>query len=71
MINKNLLKSKMALFGDNQGDLANALGISQQTLSLKMNGVNGANFNVDEIKIIKTKYNLTTEEVDEIFLQSM
>lgn len=66
-ININLLVSKMALYGDNNKSLANALGISPQRLSAKKNGTNGAEFTQGEIQIIKERYNLTNDEVTEIF----
>lgn len=74
MINKNLLKSKMALFGDDQNALATALGISIQRLSAKMNAkqvsdkVKAAAFTLAEVRIIMERYSLTPEEVVAIFL---
>lgn len=70
MVNRKLLKSKMELFGDRNEDLANAIGISPQRFSLKLNGSNGADFNVREINQIKVRYNLTIQEVDSIFFES-
>lgn len=73
-MNKELLKSKMALFGDTQNDLAEALGISFQRLSAKMNTkqvsekVKPATFTLQEVRIIMERYQLTPEEVVEIFL---
>ena len=66
-MNARLLRSKMVLFGDTQGDLAEALDISQQRLSAKMNETNGAEFNQREIRIIRQRYNLTAEELSLIF----
>ena len=66
-MNLKKLKSKMALYGDNGGDLADYLGISRSTLSSKMNGTNGAEFVQGEILKIKERYSLTGDEVDEIF----
>lgn len=74
MINKKLLKSKMALYGDDQNDLAAALGISIQRLSAKMNAkqvsdkVKAAQFTLTEVHIIMERYQLTPEEVVAIFL---
>lgn len=74
MINKQLLKSKMALYGDAQNDLAEALGISIQRLSAKMNAkqvtdkVKAAQFTLTEVRIIMERYQLTPEEVVAIFL---
>ena len=66
-MNARLLRSKMVLFGDTQGELAEALGISQQRLSAKMNETNGAEFNQREIRIIRQRYDLTAEELSLIF----
>lgn len=66
-MNTRLLKSKMVLFGDTGSELADALGISRQQLSAKMNETNGAEFTQGEIKIIKTRYDLSCTDVDEIF----
>lgn len=57
----------MVLFGDTQGELADVLGISQQRLSAKINETNGAEFTQKEIKAIKERYNLTSEETALIF----
>ena len=66
-MNKNLLLSKMKLFGDRQEDLANALGISLSRTNAKINETDGAEFTQGEITIIKIRYHLTAEEVDAIF----
>ena len=66
----NKLKSKMALNGDNGGDLANYLGISRTTLSSKMNETNNAEFTQGEIQKIKERYSLNSKEEDEIFFNS-
>lgn len=66
-VNKNLLLSKMKLFGDRQEDLANALGLSLSRTNAKINETDGAEFTLSEIKIIKFRYHLTAEEVDAIF----
>ncbi len=67
MLNKNLLKSKMALFGDNGNSIAAALGITPQSFSGKINEKNGAEFTQKEIELMKQRYNLTNDEVIEIF----
>ena len=64
-MNRNKLRAKMALFGDTGGCLANALDMSQQRFSAKINGK--ADFTQSEMQVIKDRYNLTAEEVDEIF----
>ena len=67
-VNLNLLNSKMALYGDTNETLSKALDLSQQRLSAKRNSTHGAEFTQSEIQIIKERYNLTDQEVVEIFL---
>lgn len=64
---KNLLEAKMKVHCDNQSNLAEAIGISVQSLNRKLNGTGGAEFTRSEIQKIKERYNLTAEEIDEIF----
>ena len=68
MVNKKLLSSKMALFGDTQQELANALGVSISSLNAKIN--DKSMFNADEITKIKERYHLTPDDVDLIFFNS-
>ena len=66
----------MILNGDDQNALAAALGISIQRLSAKMNAkqvsdkVKAAQFTLSEVRIIMERYNLTPDEVVEIFLKN-
>ena len=62
---KNLLEAKMKIFGDTQKDLAEAIGISVQSLNYKLN--EKVDFTRSEIQKIKERYKLTAEEIDEIF----
>jgi hypothetical protein len=57
----------MKLHGDTQKDLAEFIGISLTRFNAKLNGANGAEFTQGEIARIKEKYNLTGEQVNEIF----
>ena len=63
---KELLRSIMVLHGDTNKDLAEYLGISEQSVSNKINE-NGTEFKQGEISKIKARYNLTSEQVDRIF----
>jgi predicted transcriptional regulator len=63
---KELLRSIMVLHGDTNKDLADYLGITEQSVSNKINE-NGTEFKQGEIKRIRTRYNLTSEQVDLIF----
>lgn len=64
-MNVNLLRSKMALNGDNQVALAEALEITPNTLCFKMAEKN--DFKVSELDIIVKRYNLSGDEIKEIF----
>ncbi len=66
-MNVNMFKSKMKLFGDTNASLAKAIGISPQRLSAKINETGGAEFVQGEIERIKDRYNLTPDEVNDIF----
>lgn len=66
-MNKNKLISVMKLHGDTQESLAEVIGISLSRLNAKINETGGAEFTMGEIRIIKIRYNLTSQEVDEIF----
>ena len=67
-MDKAKFKSVMVLHGDTQGRLAEALEITQETLSRKLN--EQGEFSQSEIKAIKNRYNLTPDEVDAIFLKN-
>lgn len=66
-MNKNMLRSVMVLHDDTNITLAEYLGISDSTLSLKMNEVNGAEFTQGEIRKIIKRYDLTAEQTMMIF----
>lgn len=65
-MNKELLRSIMVLHGDTNKDLADYLGITEQSVSNKINE-NGTEFKQGEIRRIRTRYNLTSDQVDRIF----
>lgn len=66
-VNKKKLRILLISNSENQGILAEYLGISQQTLSKKINEKGGSEFNQTEIRLIKDKYKLDAKEIDEIF----
>ena len=66
-MNKKALKAKMIINNDKGITLAKALDISESTLSSKLNGK--AEFTRCEIAIIKERYKLTAEEIDNIFFK--
>lgn len=65
-MNKKLLRSVMALNGDTNASLAAFLGITEQSVSNKINE-NGTEFKQGEISKIKGRYNLDSAMVDRIF----
>ena len=65
-VQKNVLESFMKLNGDTGADIAHFLGITRSTFSLKINA-RGAEFTQGEILAMKSRYNLTAEDVDRIF----
>ena len=64
-MNKNELISKMKKFGDNQKDLADALGLSLASTNARINGK--VDCSQTEISIIAARYELTLEDVNLIF----
>ena len=65
-MNKELLRSIMVLHGETNKDLADLLGISEQSVSGKINE-KGTEFKQGEIAKIKDHYNLSPEQVESIF----
>ena len=68
--NKQKLRGAMLLHGDTMNDLAEALGIAYQTLSMKMNA-NGSEFTQGEIAVIRERYKLSDEQVIQIFFEEL
>lgn len=64
-MNKNHFKSIMVLHGDTQKTVADALGVSEQTVGDKVNGL--SDFKQSEIKVLIDRWELTPAQVDEIF----
>ena len=67
MVNKSLLKSKMALNNDNNKTLSEKMQLTQSNFSSKLNSKN--NFTDEEKNFIRLEYNLTDTEFVEIFFQ--
>ncbi len=65
-MNSALLRSIMVLNGDTNKDLASYLGITEASVSNKINE-NGTEFKQGEIAKIKEKYDLSMEQVESIF----
>lgn len=71
-MNSNKLRSVMILHGDTNKSLADFLGMTPQTFSAKINerpNKNGdpAEFTYGEMKKIRERYNLSSEEFESIF----
>lgn len=69
-MNKILFRSIMVLFGDTNASLSKYLGITEQSLSNKINE-NGTEFKQGEIAKIKARYNLDSDLVDRIFFAEL
>lgn len=65
-MNTKLLRSVMVLHGDTNATLGDFLGITEQSVSNKINE-NGTEFKQGEIAKIKTRYNLDSDMVNRIF----
>lgn len=64
-MNKKWLEAEMKRFGDTGSTLADALNISEVTLSRKKNGE--SDFTRGEMAIIKNRYALSADMIDQIF----
>ena len=65
---KNLLKSKMSLYEDNNKTLAKKLNITPSAFSRKING--SSNFTIEEMKFIRKEYGLSDVEFLDIFFNN-
>ncbi|MDR1329555.1 MAG: DUF739 domain-containing protein [Oscillospiraceae bacterium] len=67
-MNINLLKSKMALYGDKNYNLADVLGITPASISAKLTG--RFKFTLSEIEKIVNHYSLNKADTFDIFFNS-
>ena len=65
-MNSKLFRSFMVLNNDTNKTLATFLNLSEQSVCNKINE-NGTEFKQGEIAMIKERYNLTAEQISEIF----
>lgn len=63
---KDKLREVLEAYGHTQNDLAELLGITYQSVSIKINGKK--DFNQSEIRKIAKMYKLTPEQVYDIFI---
>ena len=68
-MNGNLLKSIIVKNGDTITRLAEAMGLPISALSQRISG--RIDFRRAEIRFIKNRYNLSSEEVDTIFFEEL
>ena len=66
-MDKNLFRAMYTAQGNTQKEVAEILGIAEQTLSAKVNGE--TDFKHSEIKALIDRYGLTPEQVDAIFFE--
>lgn len=69
-MNKNMLRSVMALHGDTGNDVAQSLGLSRARFSDKINEKNGAQFTQREIEMIRNRYSLSATDLELIFFDN-
>lgn len=69
-MNQKKLLSIMILNGDTSKSLANYLSITPQTFSNKLNERRKSGFTQPEIMLIKKKYHLSAEDIDDIFFEN-
>jgi len=67
-MNASLMKSYIVKNNDTQKMLAASLGIALTTLNARINGK--SSFRQSEIAAIKSRYNMTADEVDAVFFAS-
>lgn len=65
-MNTKLFRSIMVLNNDTNKSLAEFLELSEQTVCNKINE-NGTEFRQGEIAMIKERYNLTADQISDIF----
>ncbi len=70
-MNKNKLLGIIKENNDTQEGLADALNITRQTLSKKINETNGASFTLFELKIIRIRYKLNESDFNAIFFADL
>ncbi len=65
MLNKALLKSKMALYSDTSKSLSEKMGLTESAISNRINGK--THFSAKEMNFLKNLYNISNDEFVEIF----
>ena len=65
-MDKKLFKAFMVMYGDTNASLGEYLDLTEQTVCNKINE-NGTEFRQGEIAMIKERYNLTADQISDIF----
>lgn len=68
MVNTNLLKSKFALNGLTQAQVAEKIGMNPSTLSQKISNESNAVFSIDEVNKLADLLSIKKNELVKIFL---
>lgn len=66
-MNVNMLKGKITEKGLTQEAVAVAIGTSRSSFNAKINGTNGAEFSLREIRSLRALLNLNSDQIDAIF----
>lgn len=66
-MNANLLKGEIKKAGYTQADVATKIGLSLSRFNAKINGTNGSEFTLAEVRAFKTLFGFSSETIDEIF----
>lgn len=68
-MNSNLLKGEIRAKAMTQENIARSIGVSLSRFNAKLNGTNGAEFSLGEVRSIKSILGLSAEQVDNIFFE--
>lgn len=68
-MNSNLLKGEIRAKAMTQENVARSIGVSLSRFNAKLNGTNGAEFSLGEVRSIKSILGLSAEQVDNIFFE--
>lgn len=66
-MNKDMLKGQIRSLGMTQNDAAAKVGVSLSRFNAKINGTDGAEFSLGEIRSLKELLNLNPDQIDLIF----
>lgn len=67
-MNANLIRARIAELGMTQKKTASAANMSLSRFNAKLNGTNGAQFSLKDIRALKEVLDLSAQQIDDIFL---